>query len=466
MMKKLQLILFLTFVTNTIFDNYAQVTVAEKGRISFRLVYGNEKRQANDCELSSIAGLLSGSDVFPYQKIVIYSDWWTLMGQLVYNNGIKWELKEQFTFTYQQKLYTIDRSKLSKYPDLIKRLDAAGPINKWSMDLLFYAEDNEQKKYDIRFKISDNDIIAAWKNGVISYKTPGSPRTFKERVTLSKSGLLLDEVEIKEVWNKLVVLNYNDASAFLSNNSFKLENPYETWIEIANLYETYEKEGYKTLSETVTEEIKQPITAYDKDDFWATPYEKTELIPTKSNYEPYKWGFRDQYDQVVIPFKFDKQPQFKGSIAIAAIDRKSVVINKKGDVLYGPSDQDIIYIGEKLCVREQEEWKPITKDTGYDCDGCEESVLLYTYQILELENGKLVSKNKAFELQTREHRSNAIIVKPVYSSAEERMQAEREAEEYRAELKKERQQSKQESDRIYNSLKQQYMSNGYIFLEK
>ncbi|OJX36204.1 MAG: hypothetical protein BGO87_07000 [Flavobacteriia bacterium 40-80] len=278
-MKKIQIIIF--FLVIIISDSYSQITITEKGKISFRIVYGDNKPEPDDYKSTSGPVALFKGIVSPYKSLVIYSDWWTLMGQLVYNNGVKWELRDKFSFFHENKIYELDRSKLAKYPDLIKRLDVAGPTNKWNMTLYFNVKDNEQNEYKLSFFISDNDIVAAWRNGEISYRTPGSPNKFKDRISMSKiwrqgmssgSGATLNEDEIKSVWSKLISLTYNDSETALYNNTLSIENPYEIWAEIANLYEKYEKEGYKTLSEEIENE-KKDLKTYNTDDEWSLPFE-------------------------------------------------------------------------------------------------------------------------------------------------------------------------------------------------
>ena len=253
----------------------SQIAIQKKGEINFQLLYGRDIPLVNGRDIDVTSYFNSrpiASNFHPYKKIQIISNWYTLFDDLIYNNGVVWALNDNFTFKYPKdgKQYSIDKARLAKYPDLIKRLKNARPID-WSMSITFDAtitiEGWKNSLCKLTLKISDNDIIIS-QEGEKPLMVGGSPKNYSDRVAVDIEDFRVrrDAGDLKKIWKNITGLK------FVSVNDLLFQNPIEEWYQILQLYDVYEKEKVITLSDEIKNEMGS-TAVYDKTDDWSIPFE-------------------------------------------------------------------------------------------------------------------------------------------------------------------------------------------------
>jgi hypothetical protein len=110
---------------------------------------------------------------------------------------------------------------------------------------------------------------------------------------------------------------------------------------IWDAYTKYEKGEEVPSPEKLIEAAALPAGPYRDRDAWSEPYVEPTLIPVQSQYEPRKWGLRDEFDRIVVPFRFDGAPRFEGQFALVSVDSRYAIINRKGEFLFGPQEKRV-----------------------------------------------------------------------------------------------------------------------------
>lgn len=205
---------------------------------------------------------------------------WNLIGDLVLNPILYWELNKEMLFFKSGTAAgaSISFEKIKKYPDLATRYLAIQPLSvRIGTQLELY--DKEGKSQSVLVELNNNEIQYG-SSGLTRFPTsPFSPFKWTDNIVLgSNSDLLLNgtfdilkgsEKEVRDVISNALQLRGSDL-AF----KMKITWPDEAIEEIAKLYDEYEKRKKSPSPlEQVETETKKKLPKYIANDEWASPFE-------------------------------------------------------------------------------------------------------------------------------------------------------------------------------------------------
>jgi hypothetical protein len=278
--------------------------------------------------------------------------WSQLFGEMVENYAVEWRGDRQRPF------FLLDQNNLSVSPTWAELGE--------HKDLLLSARHLKPRAVDfqVRFEIPQKEMQAL-KLGAQSVS--GVARVTNESLLLARSGESPLQVSGIRDWDRFLVREETPAIELVKKalprarslviheiRITRLEWPDGDMRLILAKLRTRRDKPEKSPAEKIAA-AEMPAAPFAGDPALAEPYEPAALLPTQSPYPPQKWGLRDEFDKVVLPFRYDQAPVIAGQTALVREQGQYALINFKGEPLYGPSPEEILRFPDGFYVLKRRE---------------------------------------------------------------------------------------------------------------
>lgn len=369
-MKTVKTIFILLLCYFSVFSQQ-KIDLKEKGFIDIAIHQGSFQDYINipaDKIIKSNFGITSRN----FESFVLVFKAWNLMGELVINPILYWELNRTYLSTDN---HFVKYSTISKYPDLVKRYQSIMPNH---IDIILNLELFPYDKV-FAFKITNNDLGYSTSRSTKFPVFPTSPLKWRNVMSNYTYDIFSgfdsnpsDELELKKILA-------GTTGVSLYSIEMHVKWPDNEINEIADLYAKYESGKEKPPSEQVKEELAaEDLGSYTKNDEWSEAFEdELKDVETFSDKDKKIIGLKTP-DRTVITFEMDKYYNIRkidntSFFELSYYDKNALlmryaIVDKRGNVqkINGHSEFNRVSSnndGNIILEIDLTEWKLITETT-------------------------------------------------------------------------------------------------------